>query len=184
MALQEIIFRRLVKALTKIAEPEFNIGPDTVLGGVPPTGLGFSSESLRQVMDELNRNEVGFGDLLLTRRLIQDEVRVSTKVSDLAEAILRKSAVQTDDEYRAKATERVRLGLRRVIAEIAGIDEILIVPAANIRDFVEPTPENKDRIRQALTEMLDKYLLSAITRSDIEGTIGRIQRNIVGRMIV
>jgi hypothetical protein len=183
MSLQDIIAARLVKALTKIAEPEFAIASDTVLGGVPPAGLGFDPNALRQVLDEINGNHVGFGDLL-ERRLIQDEVKVSTKVSDLAAAILKKSTVKKDAEYEMKVSERVRLGLRQVIAAIAGIDERQVVPTENIERYLPLTGVNVDRLRQVLTEMLDKYLFSSITRGDIQGTIGRIQRRLVNRMML
>jgi hypothetical protein len=183
MSLQDIITRRLLKALIKIGEPEFDIEPGTALGGVPPEGLGFTSNSLRQILDELNGNQIGFGDLL-ERRLIQDEVKVSTKVSDLTEAILNKSMVKRDTEYEMKISERVRLGLRKVIADLASIAEHEVVPTENLAKYVTPTQVNVDRIRQAMTEMLDKYLFSPISQGDIQGTIGRIQRRLVNRMML
>lgn len=183
MSLQDILTARLVKALTKIARPEFDLAPGTVLGGVPSAGLGFDANALRQVLDELNGNHVGFGDLL-ERRLVQDEVKISTKVSDLAAAILKKSTVKNDAEYELKVSERVRLGLQRVIAAIAGLDEKQVVSTENVETYLPLTEANVEQLRQALTDMLDKYLFSSIAPGDLQGTVGRIQRRLVNRMML
>jgi hypothetical protein len=183
MSLQDIITARLVKALRKSAKPEFDIAPATVLGGIPPAGLGFAPEALPQILAELSGNIGGFGDLLALQ-LVHDEVDVSTKVSDLAAAILKKSVVKSDAEYEVKISERVRIGLRQVIAVLAGIDEQQVIPTESIERYLPLTDINVDRLRQALMEMLDKYLFSAIVREDIQGTIGRIQRRLTNRMML
>lgn len=179
MALQDIVSRRLIKALEKISRVPIGVGQNPTLGD-----LGFDGQSLRQVQDGLNGNEVGFADLLTDSRLIQNDVKVSSKASDLVQVILQKSTVRTQAEYEAKITERVRLGLRKIIAAMAGIDEQRIVPGDNITTYLPDLDARVEQLRAELTLEFEKYLFSSITRDDLHGTVGRIQRRLANRMLL
>lgn len=179
MALQDIVSRRLIKALEKISRVAIGVGQNPTLGDI-----GFDGSSLRQVQDGLNGNEVGFADLLTDSRLIQNDLRVSSRVSDLVQTILQKSTVRTDAEYEAKITERVRLGLRRIIAAMAAIDEQQVVPSENITRYLPNLDQRVEQLRAELTREFEKYLFSSITRDDLHGTVGRIQRRLVNRMVL
>lgn len=181
MALPDVIDRRLRIFFYRTVGVWVPLPANPALKDPP---LGIQSTLLPELRGRLNDNVSGFADVLKPGSIIaQSEVKLSSKLSDLAIAILAKSHVQNLDQYAVKQLERVRLAIRDAIVDLAGVDPQDVLPTSCIDDFL-PDPDAVMAIRESLQDKLVKYLFSTIRASDVDGTVGKAVGRITGRTLI
>jgi hypothetical protein len=158
---------------------EIDISKNPTLG-LPP--IGFDPTFLRGQF--LQRVNIEFVDIL-ERSIIASEVQETTKFNDLVSAIVKKSRIKTLAEYEQKTAERVRLGLRDVVTEMKGplaTGEVLATD--KLEDHLPLNEETVSRLHARLTLEFEKYLLSPIAKTDLSGTLVKVQKRLTNRMVL
>lgn len=176
----DIIARRLEILIERLSRREVKPQDN-------PTMVSFFDEvRLRELLVHLNGEPRGFDDIL-ERLLVPGDIKPSTKFKDLVAKVVEKSRVKSPEAYEQKMNERVRMGLRAVIEELRGplpgpVPEILSTD--EIADHLRMTALMTGKLQARLTLEFEKYLFSPITPADLKGTLFRIQRRLVNRMVL
>lgn len=180
MAYPDVISRRLEILIERLAGRQIDVSDDPKLGDAP---LGFDGQGVAELRSRINGND-GFADVL-DRVVPAGEVKVSMKFSALVALIVQRSAIQTLDQYESKQRERVRLGLRRALAEMANppVAPSDVLPSDMIAEFLPPGPAAVAALRDRLNNELRKYLLTNIRSVDLDGSVRRAIELIVARML-
>jgi hypothetical protein len=100
-------------------------------------------------------------------------------------AIVAKSLFANPAAYRAKMLERTRIGLQHVMAahSTAPISPDLIAMTDRVDKYVDLTTTSAvQRLLGAIGSEFHKYLFSMPAVSVLNGTIGRVQQDLVDRM--
>jgi hypothetical protein len=182
MAISDIVSRRLEILIERIlGGTQIDVKKNPALGKPP---IGLDTAFLRgEFLLRLNSPEQGFDDLL-AKPVVASEVKEATKFNELVDAITKKNRIKTDDEYKSKMDERVRIGLRSTVAQMAGIDVNTVLQTDNVDKFLSPNPLTTARLQSRLTLVFEKYLFSPIARGDLKGTLATIKSNLVDRMVL
>lgn len=180
MAYPDVISRRLEILIERLVGRQLDVSMDPKLGEAP---LGFDGQGLVELRSRINGND-GFADVL-AGVIPADQVKVSMKFSALVALIVQKSTIQTLEQYESKQRERVRLGLRQALAEMANppIDPMDVLPTDLISKFLAPGAGAVAALRDRLNAELRKYLLTQIRSVDLNGTVRRANELIVARML-
>jgi hypothetical protein len=164
-----------------------SIGGPTVLGAAS-NGLGYDTLRLRTVRRMLNGSEHGFDDVLQSQ-LAENEVKTSTKFTELVTAIVNKTRpdVSTTVKYRAKTAESVRLRLREMIAAISSIvhDPAAVLGTDPLSRYIQNAEERR-RLKAALQARLEKYLFADISDADLASgqLVNEVGDRLVARMVL
>ncbi len=178
--LDDIIARRLEILIERLSRRDVTPEANPILGTF------FDEVRLREILIHLNGVPQGFDDVL-ERPLVPGDVRMATKLQDLVAKIVEKSRIKSLEQYEEKMNERVRLGLRVVIDELreplAGPPPE-ILSTDDIEAHLRMTTLTTAKLQAGLTLEFEKYLFTPIAPSDLRGSLSRIQRRLVNRMIV
>ena len=181
MELPQIVFRRVLRFLVEYAalEPQ-PFQPGDTIGDV----TGMDNDVIKNSMRiALGGNQYGFGDIL-TEDLPVSGLKAGTTLQGVTDLIVKKSGLTTET-YRARISERVRLGLRKTLAKHAypPVDEILVLPSHALTLYADlKSAQVRERLRQELTHEFQKYLMIRIHDTDFQGKVADLQARLTGRM--
>jgi len=183
MAMNDIVLFRLEVLIETLVGKQVDVTKNPKLGEPP---IGFDDVYLHGVfLVFLNENQYGFSDIL-KKPLTKNDFDGSTKINDLVATMLKISVVKSVDDYRTKMTERVRLGLRSIISQLASppIAEDRIIPTHPLSEYLDVHDDSVLlKLQLALNQGLRKYLLTPMATDDLSGTVLDVQTNVVNNTI-
>lgn len=179
MSLSTIIQLRLEMLIEHIKGGEqVVIGPKSKLG-VPP--IGWQDQFIKtEFLLRLNDNENGFTDLFEgKKKLAKSDVKEGTNIGDLATSIAAISEIKTVAQYEIKMRERVRLGLRAILAAKKGVPAQSVMPGDQIRQYFDLANQGEARtLTRSVNGEFRKYLLTPLALSELDTTVATLQNRV------